>query len=1303
MSVGWCDEQGWTAATGTNSAGISSCVEQSVFGIGSALLFFLFFPWYFHYLRTKNLTLKDESVGQLVKNWSTESLDVNKGLGRNPNYIYSMLHDKHLRTKIVLSVVIGVIPLLNLIVLGSDSESVAMYGCGALYTSSILQSLASFISIHILLLENTYDMLNRQSKLILMWWVISLISEVVVVANSNALYFSSSNSSLVMISILNTIAVCAYISLVFLAALFKKDLKAEVAKSLFASSSNSMSYLPIANFDPQEQANQSEWKPKKRASLLKLSDEEEDDDDEKKEESTLNFSEIENGDNKEIILTHEHDQENKLYLLRSSEESTTGRKEDKRKHFLNRYPLLDNLAFAFCCCFYDNIKYGKPILSTKINENDDHCRKDKYDGTHKKEFRKTIDSIEEGIDVDYHNFDSVNESIDENAFDIFSSLSSIENSYDHSPSIFRRVCNFFYDIIVWIGISFCFLSPAMRRARSKNNVYNESCTDGDIFGNTNDMNKNSYIPPNSRGKEVNNILRQSHEEEELKEGTIEGSSIKVISTIEEEAASLTAIKNDARNNPYRHNYTVSIMNFLIAPCKKESNDKIEDVKKFLYGSTISDKLNLYKKYLANSNYEIVYEISVKVDDSKSFGKKKRKNNALNSKWKIYRSSRDFQTLYKAIVKRFGENKCISCGFNEPTIVPPYLYYSDIDGSSVSMENMKMFQDINIDLVKHDVMIETRQLASLLRSLVSNNLFCYELHEFMTENKLIDDAQNTLSTLLDSSLSGIYDITLKGKGIIRSSQDGMRSLSSKCKEAEIVGNDQNEISNPTSSSSQADDNDSISTTDERRKAKSDIVNSSGIKRNKDESFEYDYELSLRKLAFRLRREMPLSKKIKRNANNLPTSKIDHTIRLRTFCDVCSGSDIYRWLMNTNEIKIGTRQAAIDIGKALVKRGYIIPVVTGYRGQCSVYQQDADEIIDSHGMYENFRFLQEKTFTETVENDSILFTDSRLWLYRYEDGKPLTSSIFKEDHPGNVSLFSSDVEIAIVKWKETTDYYIKDTAGKSNDGSTGGIEKKIASITTRESLRASFTISEDGKINSLPPSPSSSTAARDVPIDLVNNSYIQNIDDMQEETETGSHKKSDNLYNNATSEVYISYEIVISTREEMWALWKRYSEFSILHKRLKRLGVIPPVSLPPKRIFSFTSNNDEKFLSERKEALQNYLQGVIRLTATYPNKLGRLMMSFLDPDAYSLRIGTLNQLQVVHHDPDTNILSNLPSFIISNGYSNKDFTHEDNILARDSKYDIFTAMQDEEDEQAEEKLIESQEIAEYDRIASALGGF
>ena len=134
-----------------------------------------------------------------------------------------------------------------------------------------------------------------------------------------------------------------------------------------------------------------------------------------------------------------------------------------------------------------------------------------------------------------------------------------------------------------------------------------------------------------------------------------------------------------------------------------------------------------------------------------------------------------------------------------------------------------------------------------------------------------------------------------------------------------------------------------------------------------------------------------------------------------------------------------------------------------------------------------------------------------------------------------------------------------------------------------------------------------------------------------------------------------------------------------KRLKRIGVTPPVSLPPKRIFNFSSSNDEKFLSERKEALQNYLQGLMRLTDAYPNKLGRLMMSFLDPDAYSLRIGTLNQLHVVHRDSSTKMLSNLSTFIISNGYSNKDFMHEDNILARDSKYDIFTTMQDEEEEQ------------------------
>lgn len=63
-------------------------------------------------------------------------------------------------------------------------------------------------------------------------------------------------------------------------------------------------------------------------------------------------------------------------------------------------------------------------------------------------------------------------------------------------------------------------------------------------------------------------------------------------------------------------------------------------------------------------------------------------------------------------------------------------------------------------------------------------------------------------------------------------------------------------------------------------------------------------------------------------------------------------------------------------------------------------------------------------------------------------------------------------------------------------------------------------------------------------------------------------------------------------EGWAVSRRYADFSKLNKRLKRLGIIPPAPLPPKRAVSSSSKlGSPDFLDDRRRGLEHYLNSVV----------------------------------------------------------------------------------------------------------------
>jgi hypothetical protein len=123
----------------------------------------------------------------------------------------------------------------------------------------------------------------------------------------------------------------------------------------------------------------------------------------------------------------------------------------------------------------------------------------------------------------------------------------------------------------------------------------------------------------------------------------------------------------------------------------------------------------------------------------------------------------------------------------------------------------------------------------------------------------------------------------------------------------------------------------------------------------------------------------------------------------------------------------------------------------------------------------------------------------------------------------------------------------------------------------------------------------------------------VPQWSETTSTGD------LDGSQSEELHVVYEIVLSTPVEAWAVKRRYRDFVQLHKRLRRLGIVPSAPLPPKRWVSHAKS--EKFLDERRLALEAYLLAVVRAAHESPTVLGKTMMHFLDYEAYGLCIGAL----------------------------------------------------------------------------------
>jgi regulator of vacuolar morphogenesis len=72
----------------------------------------------------------------------------------------------------------------------------------------------------------------------------------------------------------------------------------------------------------------------------------------------------------------------------------------------------------------------------------------------------------------------------------------------------------------------------------------------------------------------------------------------------------------------------------------------------------------------------------------------------------------------------------------------------------------------------------------------------------------------------------------------------------------------------------------------------------------------------------------------------------------------------------------------------------------------------------------------------------------------------------------------------------------------------------------------------------------------------------------------------------------YHISITTTVRSWTVQHRYNEFFNLNKKFLDLGLKPPLELPPKSfIFSFTSFDNPKFVENRRQGLEEYLQAVL----------------------------------------------------------------------------------------------------------------
>jgi len=96
-------------------------------------------------------------------------------------------------------------------------------------------------------------------------------------------------------------------------------------------------------------------------------------------------------------------------------------------------------------------------------------------------------------------------------------------------------------------------------------------------------------------------------------------------------------------------------------------------------------------------------------------------------------------------------------------------------------------------------------------------------------------------------------------------------------------------------------------------------------------------------------------------------------------------------------------------------------------------------------------------------------------------------------------------------------------------------------------------------------------------------------------------------------YAWYRVVVDDAEIYWTIWKRFSDFSKLRKRLYSEGLLAteyhdwiPPTLPPK---SFLRYSDRKFLEDRRQALGSFLSRLLQ----HPQiRRSSCMTSFLHED-------------------------------------------------------------------------------------------
>ncbi|XP_048737075.2 sorting nexin-24-like [Ostrea edulis] len=92
-------------------------------------------------------------------------------------------------------------------------------------------------------------------------------------------------------------------------------------------------------------------------------------------------------------------------------------------------------------------------------------------------------------------------------------------------------------------------------------------------------------------------------------------------------------------------------------------------------------------------------------------------------------------------------------------------------------------------------------------------------------------------------------------------------------------------------------------------------------------------------------------------------------------------------------------------------------------------------------------------------------------------------------------------------------------------------------------------------------------------------------------------------NSDSYTVFTIEVCIIATGKTTSIQKRYSEFEMLHKQLKKQMKTP--EFPPKKVLKFSN----KVLEHRRLALQTYIQGVVLL-----DKIPKALFHFLDVEQY-----------------------------------------------------------------------------------------